>query len=166
MTDRNHTAYLLLGSNLGNRKQQLEEAKINLEREGAAINSYSAYYETEPWQAEGQANYLNQALCINTAADPLELLALTQNIEIKQGRTNKKSNQARTLDIDILLYDNEVMESEQLTIPHPRMHLRNFTLIPLMEIAGEVIHPKLHKSIEELYEMCSDPSEVYLLDEE
>lgn len=141
------TVYLSLGSNLGDRADYLKKA-IQLLGDSNEIElvQQSKVYETEPWfkkddlQAtdDRQQTFLNQVIEIKTALGPLELLRLTQKIERSLGRQSKGDLSPRTIDIDILLYDKESIESDELTIPHPRMKDRKFVLIPLLEIAPQL----------------------------
>lgn len=157
---RVHRVYLLLGSNKGDRRKYLLLAQYFLSSRAGRISAVSAVYETEPWGKAGQARYLNQALEIQTELSPFRLLRLTQQIEKKLGRTNKHLNAARIIDIDILFYDDAVLKAKNLEVPHPRLHLRNFTLQPLQEIAAGYTHPVLGRSISELAKACADTGKV------
>lgn len=160
-------AFILLGSNMGDKKNMLLNAVNDIKKTIGDIITKSSIYETEPWGVDGfQESYLNQVIQINTNLTAKNLLLELNKIEIKYGRHREIKNSSRTLDLDILFFENQIINSNDLTIPHPRLHLRNFTLIPLMEIAPYFIHPKLNKNIEELYDECKDPSEVILLENE
>lgn len=160
-------AFILLGSNMGDKKNMLLNAVNDIKKTIGEIITKSSIYETEPWEVDGfQESYLNQVIQINTALTAKNLLIELNKIETKYGRNREIKNSSRTLDLDILFFDNQIINNNDLTIPHPRLHLRNFTLIPLMEIAPYYIHPKLNKNIEELYDECKDPSEVILLENE
>ncbi|MFN8282030.1 MAG: 2-amino-4-hydroxy-6-hydroxymethyldihydropteridine diphosphokinase [Chitinophagales bacterium] len=152
--------YLLLGSNKGNRLKFLLLAEYFIANHAGEITKKSAIYETAPWAKLNQPTYLNQALEIKTDKSPLQLLKILQKIEKNLGRTNKGNYSARTIDIDILLYDDIVFNAKNLSIPHPRLHLRNFTLQPLLELNKTYTHPVLHESIEELAKVCKDDSKV------
>jgi 2-amino-4-hydroxy-6-hydroxymethyldihydropteridine diphosphokinase len=155
-----HTVYLLLGSNKGDRYKYLLLAKYFLRKNVGEILKTSAVYITEPWGKSNQPRYLNQALSVKTDKTPFQLLKILQNIEKNLGRTNKHNNAARTIDIDILFYENAILNSKNLIIPHQRLHLRNFTLQPLLELNKSYTHPVLHKSIEELAKDCDDTLKV------
>lgn len=155
-----HTVYLLLGSNKGNRFKNLLLAKYFIQLKAGNVLKNSAIYKTEAWGNTKQSAYLNQAILLETDISPFRLLKVLEKIEKTLGRANKSLNAARTIDIDILLYDNIVLESKNLIIPHPRLQLRNFTLLPLAELNKSYTHPVLHKSIEELCQVCEDTLKV------
>lgn len=135
-----HVIYLGLGSNLGERARNLENALMKI-AELACIEKKSAIYETEPWGFIEQPNFLNQAVKAKTQLLPLELLSALKSIERTMGRTKSVKNGPRLIDVDILFYDNLVMKTDQLTIPHPFLTQRAFVLVPLNEIAPNYIHP-------------------------
>lgn len=148
------TAYLSLGSNLGDREKYLESAikEIN-QLPYVNLLSTSQVYETEPESGnEEEPHYLNQCCAVETALPPEELFYLILEIEKKLGRSTKGDRQPRTIDIDIVLYGNEVVLNDDLTIPHPLMHERMFIMMPLADIAPDVVHPILGKTITELLE--------------
>ncbi|HTU43743.1 MAG TPA: 2-amino-4-hydroxy-6-hydroxymethyldihydropteridine diphosphokinase [Bryobacteraceae bacterium] len=139
------TVYLSLGSNLGNRDENLRQACEALEAEQVHVLKRSSIYETEPQHAVGERWFLNMALECETRCFPMQLLTVLQKIERKLGRvrgTDSVRNAPRTIDIDILLFGNAVMETSQLVVPHPRMLERRFVLEPLAEIAPELRHPQ------------------------
>lgn len=149
-------AYIGLGTNKGNKRRNLITASAYLAERAGEISALSAFYETEPWGFSSDELFLNAALKLETALPPLELLELTQDIEKKLGRTHKSINghyEDRTIDIDILAYDNLIMDTPGLVLPHPHMHERLFVLEPLMEIAPGYTHPVLGKTIRELYRL-------------
>lgn len=159
MTEK-RDAYLLTGSNLNDRESFLSFAENQIEEKAGTICRKSAIYETEPWGVSGQDWYLNQALHIKTTLTPMDLLKITKEIERDAGRKEKSNLKPRVLDIDILFYNDLVIESDELTIPHPRLDLRKFTLIPLQEIAPDLLHPVLKQTIDQLLETSADELEV------
>ncbi|MDR1332464.1 MAG: 2-amino-4-hydroxy-6-hydroxymethyldihydropteridine diphosphokinase [Tannerella sp.] len=147
------TAYLSLGSNLGNRRKYLITAMALLAERAGDILCISTFYETEPWGFESPNTFLNAAARLDTALKPLDLLAVTQQIEHNLGRTREPDDmryQDRTIDIDLLLYDDILLDSSELTLPHPLMHQRLFVMLPLAEIAPRLRHPVLKCSMTEL----------------
>ncbi len=150
MTEIN-TAYLGLGSNLGDRKQNLEISITEIE-EFAIVTKKSKIHETKPVGYKDQNDFLNMAIAITTKLTPLELIFRLQEIEHKMGRVREIENGPRIIDIDILLYEGKIINQPNLKIPHPRMHERDFVLTPLNEIAPNAIHPKLKQTINKLHE--------------
>jgi len=159
---KTHVAYLLTGSNLGDRLGLMNQAKTQINRKAGKVVRHSSFYETKAWGKEDQGDFLNQAIQLETTLAPADLLQVLFDIELQLGRTRDQKWDARTIDIDILMYDDLIMDTPDLSIPHKYLHLRNFTLVPLMEIAGEKEHPIFKKSIETLYWESKDPLEVYL----
>ncbi|WP_297213414.1 MULTISPECIES: 2-amino-4-hydroxy-6-hydroxymethyldihydropteridine diphosphokinase [Thermodesulfovibrio] len=142
--------YLSLGSNLGDREKNLETALSELKNEGIVILKKSSIYETAPWGYEKQPEFLNMAMEGLTLLEPYDLLKLIKEIENKMGRKKTIKYGPRVIDIDIIFYNNIILKSEVLTIPHPLMHKRDFVLKPLCEIASEFIHPELKISVKKL----------------
>jgi len=141
--------YLSLGANLGDRESQLRSAIGRLETAGRIV-SVSSFYETEPVEFVDQAWFLNCAVALETAQTPQQLMAALLAIERDMGRRRTKKKGPRTIDIDILLFGDTILEAPGLTIPHPAMHRRRFVLEPLAEIASEASHPVLNKTVREL----------------
>jgi 2-amino-4-hydroxy-6-hydroxymethyldihydropteridine diphosphokinase len=135
-----HRVFLGLGSNLGDRQANLFRAMQLLEPE-VGIESVSSIYRTEPWGVQEQPHFLNCAVAANTSLTPHELLVKLKSIEKKMGRQPTFRYGPRLVDLDILLYDELILSSDELTIPHPRMLERAFVLVPLAEITGSLLHP-------------------------
>lgn len=152
--------FLLLGANLGDRVQTLQRAAdLIAERVGPVVR-LSELYETAPWGITDQPAYLNQVLVVETNLEPEAVLTRTQAIEQELGRVRLERWGARVIDIDILYYDQLVLQTESLTIPHPYLHQRRFTLVPLAEIAPNFVHPVFQKTTMELLIECTDMSAV------
>lgn len=156
--------YLLLGANLGNRFEQMRLAFEEIEKQVGRVAQHSSLYETASWGVEDEPDYLNQVLLIETSLEPLEVLEKINGIEEQLGRTRKLKWESRLIDIDILFYEDLLIESLKLTVPHPYIQLRRFTLVPLVEIAPNFIHPLLRKSNKELLQELDDDLEVKKLE--
>jgi 2-amino-4-hydroxy-6-hydroxymethyldihydropteridine diphosphokinase len=128
------------------------------------VTLVSKYYETSAWGNTEQADFLNIALALKTTMNPQAVLDQIMEIEQSMGRIRAEKWAERTIDIDILLFDDLVINTETLTVPHPHLHERNFVLIPLMEIAPEIIHPVLNEPIDEIYMACLDECDVTMED--
>lgn len=152
--------YLLIGGNIGDRFYFLGEASRLISQQCGPISRSSAIYETAAWGKEDQPAFLNQVLIIHTVLEPVKLMAVILEIEQQMGRLRKEKNGERNIDIDILYYENELVELPNLTIPHPRIYMRKFALIPLLELNPAKIDPVLHKTIQELLDACPDSLEV------
>lgn len=154
--------FLLLGSNMGDRQVMLQAARVRLEILAGPIAATSKVYETAAWGKTDQPGYLNQVIALDTALEPRVLLSTILAIEQSLGRVRKEKWEPRPIDIDILLYGESVINEPDLVVPHPAMPERRFALTPLAEIAGELVHPVLKMSINQLLSECSDPLEVKL----
>ncbi len=154
------TYHLSLGSNLGRPRSNLAKAARLLGRSGVEIIRASSVYRTEPVDRPDQPWFLNQVLEVRAALDPPPLLRLVLSIEAEMGRVRTGPKGPRTIDVDILLSGRLIVETADLTIPHPKMTKRNFVLVPLAEIAPEAVHPVLKMSIRELLQVCRDGSKV------
>jgi len=154
---------LLLGGNIGDRMQLLgNAAKMINEKIGTIVKS-SSVYETEPWGFQSEKPFLNQVIIVETGLSPKGMLKELLNIEKNLGRKRISTRyESRSIDIDILMYDNLIIDEEDLQIPHPRLHKRRFALIPLAEIAGDIIHPVLKVRLEVLAHKCKDNLKVEL----
>ena len=154
------TTYLSLGSNLGDRAKNLQDAIAALRKAGISVQRISSMYETEPVDYLGQPRFLNCALEAETELGALELLHALRGIETQMGSKKLIAKGPRLIDIDILLYGNEIIDTPELQVPHPRMHLRRFVLEPLVEIAPEAQDPVSHLSIADLLARTPDKSAV------
>nr|WP_299448357.1 2-amino-4-hydroxy-6-hydroxymethyldihydropteridine diphosphokinase [uncultured Phascolarctobacterium sp.] len=148
--DQLHTAYIALGSNLGDKEANLRQALKLLTEQGITIKRVSKFFVTEPYGVIDQPSFLNGACCIETALPPLNLLETLLAVENKMGRVRLRHWGERNIDLDLLLYENVIMDTEKLRLPHPDMQNRDFVLLPLEEIAPELEHPVLHKTIAKL----------------
>lgn len=154
-------AILLLGTNLGDKKGILIAAIDSLNLMVGEVSKQSNIYKTPAWGFESGNDFYNQVVIVHTQLSPENLLQQLKKLELELGRDPLKQSkkgvyQDRLIDIDILFYDDLIYHSEQLTVPHPRMHLRSFTLIPLNEFCSDYIHPALKKSIQTLVNECAD----------
>ena len=152
--------FLSLGSNVGQKIDNLAKAVHFMEQEGVKILAASALYETQPVDISSQPWFLNQVLEIESEKDPESLLNVVKAIEQRMGRTLSRSKEPRIIDIDILLAEEMIFKTKTLEIPHPRLAERNFVLIPLKEIAPDAVHPVLNLTVEDLWRKSSDRSIV------
>lgn len=154
------TAHLLIGGNLGNRKENLSKAVSLINEQCGSLTRSSSIYETEAWGNTDQPSFLNQALEISTSLSALQLMRKVLKIEEEMGRVRIEKLGPRIIDIDILLFENEIHDLRFLKIPHPEMQNRRFVLVPLAELNPNLQHPVLKKTIAELLEECPDNLEV------
>lgn len=150
-----HNVFLSLGSNLGDRGENLQKALADIEDKIGKVIATSSFYVTEPVGFESENDFLNAVCEVRTKLQPSEILEISQSIEKDMGRSEKSENKVyldRIIDIDLLLYDDEILKSDDLILPHPHLHERLFVLQPLAEIAGEFMHPVLHKTINQIKE--------------
>ena len=155
-----HKAFLQLGSNMGNRKYYINLANKLIISKIGDIHKFSKIYESEPWGVEGQNKFLNQVIEITCDLKVYDLLSKVLEIEDIIGRVRNKKWDERIIDIDILLYNEMVVQNKRICIPHIFMHERKFVLIPLNEIAPDLIHPRFNKTISELLVECGDNKDV------
>lgn len=156
--------FLGLGSNLGDRESNLGDAVKKIGEHIGKVLSSSSVYETAPWGFEAEIDFFNMVVCVETKHSPSELLTEINAIESMMGRKrNQDRYSSRVIDIDILLYDDLIIEEKGLKIPHRLMHERKFVLVPLSELAPDLIHPVFGKSISILLEKCRDRSKVLKL---
>lgn len=156
-----NSAFLGIGTNLGNRKENLHDAVSRIEEFIGNVLASSSVYETEPWGFHTRDEFLNMVVKIQTNLTPSELLGRIHMIESLLGRIRgEKQYASRMIDIDILLYEDLVLDEIKLKIPHPFIHERKFVLVPLNEIEPELYHPVLKKTIASLLESCGDKSLV------
>ena len=144
--------YLALGSNLGNKSGNLLRAASYIAEKIGKISAVSSIYETKPQGFESENDFLNQMVCVETQLSPHNILSITQSIEKTMGRTEKtsRSYRDRIIDIDLIAYDDLILRTENLQLPHPLFHQRRFVLEPFNEIAPDFVHPVLHKKVSEL----------------
>jgi len=154
-------AYIGLGTNLGNREENLKKAIENIITSVGEVISFSGIYVTEPWGFRSEDNFLNMVILINTRLKAVDLLKQLLKIEMQMGRVREtKKYTSRVIDIDILLYENEIINKPYLKIPHPMIQERKFVLVPLCDIAPEMIHPVLKQTFAALLEECKDENIV------
>jgi 2-amino-4-hydroxy-6-hydroxymethyldihydropteridine diphosphokinase len=153
-------AYLLIGGNLGDRLGFMAAAKEKMKQKGIELSKQSSIYETAAWGITDQPSFLNQVLEIATSLTPEKLLSELLSIEQELGRIRAEKNGARTIDIDILYFESQLIHTPGLSIPHDRIPIRRFVLIPLAELIPDFIDPKTNKSIVEMLNDCPDSLEV------
>lgn len=153
-------AYILLGTNMGNKMAHLQMAIEQMNLQNILLVQQSNIYKTAAWGNTEQDDFYNQVIEVATELSAEILLQTLLEIETKMGRTRNQKWEARIIDLDILYFNNEIIDTEKLKVPHPYLHVRRFTLIPLNEIAANYIHPIFNKINSELLANCSDGSEV------
>ncbi len=159
----NFPIYLSLGSNLGNRKSNLKKALIMLNHHGVEIRKNSHLYETDPVEVTNQPKFLNLASEISSSLEPLALLQICLTVERALGRVRTREKESREIDIDILFYQERLIRTSYLIVPHPALYRRNFVLFPLDEIAPDFTDPLRDQTIRQLRQECQDHSAVLRL---
>lgn len=155
-----NTIYLLLGSNMGNSEQMLSDATNMIEKNIGKLTKSSAIYRTAAWGKEEQRDFLNQIIIVSSSLSSSTVLKEMFVIEKEMGRVRTTKNAARVIDIDMLFFNDEIIQTETLTVPHPQIQNRRFVLVPLAEISPDFQHPLLKKSSLELLSICSDKLNV------
>ena len=154
------TAYIGLGSNIGDRRGAIDEAVRRLEAGAGRLVARSSCYRSEPVEVIDQEEFLNATVALETALGPAPLLDLCLAIERSMGRVRTRDKGPRVIDLDVLLHGDAVVRAGGLEVPHPRLHLRRFVLVPLAEIAPGIVHPVLSLTVAALLERCPDRSRV------
>jgi 2-amino-4-hydroxy-6-hydroxymethyldihydropteridine diphosphokinase len=155
-------AILLLGGNIGDRRKVIEEAIEHIAEQCGKVVAQSKLYESEAWGFKASKAFINQAITIETKLLPHELLTELLSIETEMGRERKSLGySSRIIDIDIVFYNNDVIESKELIVPHPKLQERKFTLLCLLDICAEYVHPTLNQSVKDLLVLCTDPLKVW-----
>ncbi len=152
--------YLLLGSNMGNSKKQLLRAIAQIEKQIGCITRRSGIYTTAAWGNTAQPDFLNQVIIVDTELTALQTMQSILSIEKKMGRLRSVKNAPRIIDIDILFFNKEMIELEQLTVPHPQIQNRRFVLVPLNQLSPNLRHPVLKRSVHQLFIHCTDKLNV------
>ena len=156
--------YLSIGGNLGDRLENLQKCKSKISMQMGNIMKESSIYESEAWGFDHPRNFYNQVISIQTDKNTEDILRIAQSIEKDLGRIRSEHKaqayEGRTMDIDILLVDDQTIDTEKLVVPHPHMHKRNFVILPLSEIAPKLMHPTLNKAIATLEEQCQDKGNI------
>ncbi len=156
-----NTTYLLLGSNQQQPQQQLRIAQKHISKKIGAITRTSSLYRTAAWGNTKQPDFLNQVIIVQTGLDAQQTITAILAIEKEMGRIRTKKNAPRIIDIDIIFFNKEIIDSGNLQVPHPRLQLRNFVLVPLNELSPNLKHPVLHKTIHQLLRICPDTLTVH-----
>ena len=151
--------YVLFGSNMGDKDKLFAEACLLINNRCGQVTSFSAAYESEPWGFEADEWFLNRVIVVETELEPEEMLHQLLDIEAELGRVRNpeaKGYASRPIDLDILYFGDHIIQTETLTVPHPRLHLRRFALKPMCQLAPDFVHPVLQKTQTELYKECPD----------
>ena len=153
-------AFLSLGTNMGDKNNNLRKAIDMLAKQAGTVDKMSSVYKTAPWGVTDQPEFYNMVVSIWSEMTPQQLLQTVLEIENKLGRIRKRKMGERIIDIDILLFENIIIDDQDLRVPHPYMHQRNFVLVPFNEIAPQIVHPVLKKSIHELLITSTDELQI------
>lgn len=157
-------AYLGIGTNVGHREQNIANCILLIKERIGDVKSVSSIYETEPWGVEGQDNYYNIVLEVETYLQPLSLLQSVQQVENDLGRIRIEKWGSRIIDVDILFYEDYIFSMDNLIVPHPYVTKRNFVLQPLSEIKPNLIHPKLRLALQSVRDLCKDKNWIKRLE--
>lgn len=164
--ENTHIAYIALGSNVGDKLSNLRKTiKILSENPSVEITDASSVYETLPYGNHNQENFYNAVIKIKTSLSPVELFSFIKNTEIKIGRITREQWGPREIDLDIILYDDLILSDDALTLPHKGMHLRDFVLLPLLEMDSDLIHPVKKVSLKEILNQIKERTIISKLDE-
>lgn len=155
-----NTAYLLLGSNMGNSSAQLAKAILQIEKLIGIVNRKSSLYSTAAWGNTKQPDFLNQVIIVETKLPALQTMDTILLIEKKMGRLRTVKNAPRIIDIDILFFNKEIINLKQLSVPHPQIQNRRFVLVPLNQLSPNLVHPVLNKTVHQLLIHCKDELNV------
>lgn len=156
-----HQVFLSIGGNLGNKRANFDKVYTHIQNELGCIVLRSSVYETPPWGFDSEDSFWNQVLCIETLLNPSEILEKIKNIDAAYGRKrNSEGYSSREMDVDILYFEDKIIETENLTIPHPLLHKRLFVVVPLAEIAPDWVHPVLKLTSVDMLNNCEDKSEI------
>ena len=159
-----HQVFLSIGGNLGNKRANFDKVYTHIQNELGSIILRSSVYETPPWGFDSEDPFWNQVLCIETHLNPSEILEIIKKIDAAFGRKRiSEGYSSREMDVDILYFDDQIINAENLTIPHPLLHKRLFVLVPLAEIVPDFVHPVLRLTSVEMLSVCADKSEVRMV---